>query len=211
MKLVRTGRIGSVHIDVMRPPLIPDKNKFSIDLIRRLYEELKEETLLNIHLMTSNPLKITEDINRFIVSSDREKIAIIVQVEAFSTEDEMMKAIRSIKRYGYRAGIGLNLPTPEEKLTKRIAREANMILVMSVPMGLGGQEYCSEATEKLRRISKRFPDKIIEVDGGINPETIVEAWKAGARVAVVGSYITLNNNPIEALLKIDSILKRIKE
>ncbi|MEM0050380.1 MAG: ribulose-phosphate 3-epimerase, partial [Candidatus Bathyarchaeia archaeon] len=104
----------------------------------------------------------------------------------------------------------LNLPTPEEKLTSKIAKEADMILVMSVPMGLCGQKYHKEATGRLRVISKRFPDKIIEVDGGINPETIVEALRAGANIAVVGSYITLSDNPLEALLKIDNIIESLK-
>lgn len=210
MRLIKTGRIDSIHIDIMRPPLIPDKTKFSIDLVRRLYEELKEEIPLNMHLMTSDPFVIIGDMNRFIESEDREKVAVIVQVEAFDTEDETINAIKTIKRYGYRVGIGLNLPTPEEKLTGRIAEEADMILVMSVPMGLGGQKYYKEATERLRRTSKRFPNKIIEVDGGINPETIVEALRAGANIAVVGSYITLSDDPLEALLRIDSIIKALK-
>ncbi|MBS7605839.1 MAG: hypothetical protein QXR62_00300 [Candidatus Bathyarchaeia archaeon] len=210
MKLIKTRRIDSIHIDAMRPPLIPDKTRFSIDLIRRLYEELKEEIPLNMHLMVSNPLEIIEDMNKFIKGENRGKVAVIVQVEAFGTEDETINAVKTIKRYGYRAGIGLNLPTPEEKLTSKIAKEADMILVMSVPMGLGGQKYHKEATGRLRGISKRFPDKIIEVDGGINPETVVEALRAGANIAVVGSYITLSDNPLEALLKIDSIIKSFK-
>ncbi|MEM3955947.1 MAG: hypothetical protein QW424_04260 [Candidatus Bathyarchaeia archaeon] len=210
MRLIKTRRIDSIHIDAMRPPLIPGKTRFSIDLIRRLYEELKEEIPLNMHLMASNPLEIIEDMNKFIKGENRGKVAVIVQVEAFGTEDETINAVKTIKRYGYRVGIGLNLPTPEEKLTSKIAKEADMILVMSVPMGLGGQKYHKEATGRLRVISKRFPDKIIEVDGGINPETIVEALRAGANIAVVGSYITLSDNPLEALLKIDNIIESLK-
>lgn len=210
MNLVKTGKIDSIHVDVMRPPLIPDKTKFSTDLIKRLYEELISEILLNVHLMTNDPFSIIKDMNGFIVGGDRAKVAVIVQVESFSSEDETIGALKSIKRYGYKAGISLNLLTPEEKLTNKIAEEADIILVMSVPMGLGGQKYHSEATGRIKRISKSFPDKVIEVDGGINPETIAEAWKAGARVAVIGSYITLSSNPLEALLKIDSALKALK-
>ncbi|MEM2320345.1 MAG: hypothetical protein QXS79_00445 [Candidatus Bathyarchaeia archaeon] len=210
IKLIRTGKIKGVHVDVMRPPLISDKTKFSVDLIRRLYEELIKETSLSVHLMTLEPLKLVEDMNKFMLSSDRSNITITIQVEAFSSEEETIKAIETIKRYGYRAGIGLNLPTPEEKLTEKIAEKAHVILVMSVPMGLGGQKYHSEATDRLRRISKRFTNKVIEVDGGINPETIVEAFRAGAKVAVVGSYITLSDDPVRALLKVYEVLKSSK-
>lgn len=210
IKLIRTGKIEGIHIDVMRPPLIPDKNKFSLDLMRRLYEELIKETSLSVHLMALKPLRLVEGMNRFVLSNNRPNITVTIQVEAFSSEEETIKAIKAIKKYGYRAGIGLNLPTPEEKLTEKIAEEAHVILMMSVPMGLGGQKYHDEATDRLKRISKRFTGKVIEVDGGINPETIVEVWRAGARVAVVGSYITLSDDPVRALLKIHEILKSQK-
>jgi len=210
MKLVKTGRLSSIHIDVMRPPLIPNKTKFSMDLIRKLYEEFIKEINLNVHLMVSDPLSILEEMNEFIIGDDRVKIMVTVQVESFGSEEEAVRAIKDVRRYGYKAGIGLNLPTPEENLTESIAEAADIILVMSVPMGLGGQKYCSEATDRIRKISKRFPNKIIEVDGGINPETIVEALRAGARGVVIGSYITLSNNPIEALLKIDNAIKSLK-
>ncbi|MEM1515718.1 MAG: hypothetical protein QXT26_07605 [Thermoproteota archaeon] len=207
IRLLKTGLISGVHIDVMRPPLIPNKSKFSVELIRRLYEELVGKTYLNIHLMTGNPLGIIKDINRFMTSDDRARITIIIQVESFSSEKETIGAIKATKNYGYIAGVGLNLPTPEEKLSDRIVEEAQVILVMSVPMGLGGQKYYKEATSRLSRISRRFPNKVVEVDGGINPETIIEAWRAGAKVAIVGSYITLSSNPVEALLKISNTLK----
>lgn len=210
MRLVRTGRLSSIHIDVMRPPLIPNKTKFSVNLIRKLYEELIREISLNVHLMVSDPLSILEEMNGFIIDDDRVKIVVTVQVESFGSEEEAVRAIKEIKKNGYKVCVGLNLPTPEENLTERIVEAADIILVMSVPMGLGGQKYCSEATDRLRRISRRFPNKIIEVDGGINPETIVEALRAGARGVVVGSYITLSNNPVEALLKIDNVIKSLK-
>lgn len=207
--LVKTGEIGSVHIDVMRPPLIPNRTKFSINLVRKLYEELVEEIPLDIHLMTLEPLKLVEDMNKFVSNSNRQSITLIVQVEAFSSEEEIIDTIEAIKSYGYRVGVGLNLPTPEEKLTEGIVERVHIILIMSVPMGLGGQKYYSEATEKLRKVSKRFPNKVIEVDGGINPETILETWRAGARVAVIGSYITLSDNPIGALLRISNVLRSV--
>lgn len=53
----------------------------------------------------------------------------------------------------------------------------------------------------------KFPDKIINVDGGINPETIVEVWKAGAKAAVIGSYITVSDDPEKALLNIERTIK----
>jgi ribulose-phosphate 3-epimerase len=207
MKLIQTGKVHRIHIDVMRPPMIPNKSKFSIPLIRRLYEKLHNKIALTIHLMVDNPFSIIEEINKFIADEDKANVTIIVQVESFSSEDEAVKAIETIKSYGYNIGVSLNLPTPKEKLTDKIASLSNVILLMTVPMGSGGQKYHKNATQRIKYFSMKFPDKIIKVDGGINPETIVEVWMAGARAAVIGSYITASNDPEKALLNIEHSLK----
>ena len=207
MRLIQTGKIHGIHIDVMRPPMIPNKNKFSIPLIRRLYENLHDKIALTIHLMVNDPLNIIKEINEFIADEDRANVTLIVQVESFSSEDEAIKSIETIKSYGYSVGVSLNLPTPKEKLTDKIARLADVILLMTVPMGSGGQKYHKSATQRIKYFSMKFPDKIINVDGGINPETIVEVWKAGAKAAVIGSYITVSDDPEKALLNIERTIK----
>lgn len=207
MRLIETGGVGCIHIDLMRPPMIPSRSKFPTELIRELYARLIKRICLSIHLMTNEPLKILEEMNDFIARVDRQKITVIIQVEAFGSEEEIVRSIEVIKNYGYRVGVSLNLPTPEDRLTERIANAVDIILVMTVPMGLGGQRYHGEATGRIKRISGRFPDRLIEVDGGINPETIVEAWRAGAKAAVVGSYVTLSSDPVRALLALNESLK----
>lgn len=205
LKIVRSGRVHCIHIDVMRPPMVP-KIKFPPALIKRLYDALHDKVALSIHLMTKEPLKIVEEINKFIPEGERSNVALIVQVEAFDTEDEAIKALETLKKFHYKVGISLNLPTPEERLTNKIAENANIILLMSVPIGAGGQKYHEEATQKIRGFSQKFPSKIIEVDGGINPETIIKVQEAGAKIAVVGSYITASENPEEALLNLEKAL-----
>ncbi len=207
MRLVQTGRLHDIHIDVMRPPLIPNKSKFSISLIRKLYESLHEKIALTIHLMVPNPLEVTKKINEFIEEKDRKKITLIVQVESFDSEEDILKTIKTIREYGYRIGVGLNLPTPKERLTDKIVKSADIILLMTVPMGAGKQKFHEEALQRIRDFSHKFPDKIIKVDGGINPRTIVEVWRAGARATVIGSYLSLNKKPEQAILNLESALK----
>jgi ribulose-phosphate 3-epimerase len=207
ISLANTGKIYSVHIDVMRPPMIPDKSKFPLSLIRKLYEKLIGRIRLDIHLMVDKPINLLEEINKFIARGDRANITVIVQVESFNSEEEAINSIETVRKNGYIAGISLNLPTPEEKLTEKIVNVADVILLMSVPMGSGGQSFHKESIGRIRRFSELFPDKIIEVDGGINSETIIKVRDAGARIAVVGSYITSSSNPLETLLKIDNALK----
>jgi ribulose-phosphate 3-epimerase len=172
-----------------------------------LYEKLRDKTALTIHLMVKDPLNIIEEINRFAANEDRANITVIVQVESFSFEDEAIKSIETIKSYGYKVGVSLNLPTPKEKLTDKIARLADLILLMTVPMGSGRQKYHKSATRRIKYFSTKFPDKTIKVDGGINPETIVEVWRAGAKAAIIGSYITVSDDPEKALLNIERSLK----
>lgn len=207
IKLAQTGGIHDVHIDVMRPPLVPG-NKFSTDLVRKLYEELHDKIALTIHLMVGNPLEVIKEINSFIHEKDRFKTTIIAQVESFSSEHDAVEALKTLKNLGYKVGICLNLPTAEERLTDKIVDAADIVLLMTVPMGAGKQKYCEEATDRIKRFSQRFPNKLIKVDGGIDSETIIRVWKAGARAAVVGSYITASENPTESLMKLGDSLKR---
>ena len=81
---------------------------------------------------------------------------------------------------------------------------------MSVPMGRGGQKYCDEATFRIKNLASVFPDKFIEVDGGIDLETILKVWKAGAKAAVIGSSLTQSENPEETLMKLERVLKRAR-
>lgn len=211
VKIVQTGKINSVHIDVMRPPMIPGKESFPVNLIKILFEELHRKIPLTIHLMVSDPIKMVEEINGFIPEEERRKTTIILQVESFNTEEETISAVETVRQFGYKVGVALNLPTPIERMTDRIVEHADIILLMSVPMGAGGQKFSNEATRKIKHFSTSFPNKIISVDGGINPQTIVEIYKAGANVAVVGSYITTSERPEEALLALEKPLKKFKE
>jgi len=207
MRLLETGKIHGIHIDVMRPPMIPDKSTFSINLIERLYEKLHDKTSFTIHLMVDNPLQVLREINKFVRNEDRANMTIVVQVESFSSEEEAVKAIEIIRGYGYKVGVSLNLPTPEDRLTNRVASIVDVILLMTVPMGSGRQKYHASATYRVKYFSTKFPEKLIKVDGGINPKTIIEVWKAGAKAAVIGSYITVSEDPEEALLNIERSLK----
>ena len=207
LSLVDTGRIHRVHIDVMRPPMIPDKTKFSVVLICRLYSALQGRIPIAAHLMVQEPLPIIEGMNKFIAKENRAGMTVIMQKESFRSEEETIKALDSLKEQGYRAGISLNLPTPSKILTRKIVEKADTVLLMSVPMGKGGQEYSEAATKRIAHFSKEHPDKTLEVDGGIDPQTIIKAMRAGAAMVVVGSFITRNEDPEQAVLELERSLK----
>jgi len=201
-RIIGTGMIHRVHIDVMRPPMIPHRTAFSIELINQIYNVLHDRIALAAHLMVSNPLQIVNRMNGFIPQNERKDFLIILQRESFSTEDAALRALSLLKEFGYKNGICLNLPTPCKLLTKKIVEAADEILLMTVPMGRGGQKYSEEGTRRIAYFSRMFPNKIIEVDGGITPQTLCEAKKAGAKVAVVGSFITRHEDVTKAVLEL---------
>jgi ribulose-phosphate 3-epimerase len=208
--LVQTGKIHRVHIDVMRPPMIPDRTTFPIEVIAAIYGHLKDKIALAAHLMVHKPFPIINRLNTFIPDYQREEFAVIIQRESFETETQTVDALKLLKKYGYTAGICLNLPTPRTLLTKGVINKADAVLLMTVPMGHGGQEYSDEGTKRIAYFSHLFPEKTLEIDGGISPETIIAAEEAGAKVAVVGSFITRSKDPVKAVFQLERSLKHAR-
>ena len=119
------------------------------------------------------------------------------------------RTLRLIREQGCQAGIALNPATPVETL-EHVLELADMVLIMTVNPGFGGQKYISYCTEKIRRLrrlaAEKNPGLHIEVDGGINRTTIHEVLEAGANIIVAGSAVF--NGDIEANAR---ELKRIME
>ena len=203
LELIQTRMISFLHVDVMRPPLIPNRITFPIKLIEALYETLSQTIPLSIHLMVSDPLLIVDEMGRFIQRRDRPRTSIIIQRESFESEDDTLKAVNVIREEGYdNIGICLDLPTPCNLISDKMVEAADFILLMTVHMGRGRQRYVDKGTEKIVYFHQRYPDKPIWVDGGINIRTAQIVEKAGAKAIVVGSYITLNTDPKSTLLKL---------
>lgn len=106
------------------------------------------------------------------------------------TGEMVCKTLKGIKTLGYAAGLALEPGTSLDNITSEMAEIVDMILLMSVRSGEGGQRYMREVTEKIREARRRYGGKMIQVDGGVNEETIREVVEAGANNLVIGSYIT---------------------
>jgi pentose-5-phosphate-3-epimerase len=210
LSLTQTGKIHRVHIDVMRPPMIPNRTAFKVELVNSLYQSLCNKVPLAIHLMVDNPYPLIEKINTFIPNEKRNNTEIFIQRESFSSETDTKNALNYVKECNYISGICLNLPTPCKILTADIIELADPVLLMTVPMGAGGQKYSEEGTKRITQFHHLFPKKTIVVDGGINSKTIVEVKKAGAKIAIVGAFITRNKDPIGAVLELEKSVKYSK-
>jgi ribulose-phosphate 3-epimerase len=193
--------IDMLHVDVMDGHFVPNIT-FGIPLVRWLRKETDLE--LDVHLMISDPDTYA---SRFAEAG-----ADIVTVHVEAT-DHLDRTLQSIIDAGARPGVTLNPATPPETLDW-VLEKAYLVLVMSVNPGFGGQSFIPSSLERIRIIRKMIEGKntstLIEVDGGISPDTIGPVVEAGADIAVAGSAIFSVNNRdikgnIERLIKASAI------
>ena len=174
-----------LHMDVMDGHFVPNLT-MGPDLVK----SLEGIAPLDVHLMVTNPIDFIKDFR------DAGAEIISVHVEA----NNPLKALESIKKNNMKAGIALNPSTPENSIEPFIDL-ADLILVMSVEPGYGGQDFHEDAVERVRHYKEAYPNKIIEVDGGVGPSNSERLADAGADILVAGSTIFKADDPIEIVKK----------
>ena len=107
--------------------------------------------------------------------------------------------LKEIKDKGFKAGLALEPETSLKNISDEMYGLLNMVLLMGVSSGTGGQSYREEVTNKIKELRNMHEKLMIQVDGGMNEDTIKEVTDAGANNIVVGSYITKAENPVEKL------------
>ena len=165
-----------VHIDVMDGIFVPNLT-FGAPVIKAIRN--KTDLVFDVHLMIDRPERYIED---FVNAG-----ADIIVVHAESTI-HLHRVIQQIKATGKKAGVSLNPATPVDVL-KYIIDDLDMVLVMSVNPGFGGQKFIESAVQKIKDVRALSKTVDIQVDGGITDKTIGRCIEAGANVFVAGSYI----------------------
>lgn len=170
-----------LHIDVMDGHFVPNIS-IGIPVVKSLRK--KSDAFFDVHLMISKPHLY---IKQFC---DAGADLITFHIES---ESDVLQTLDLIKSCGKKAGIVIKPKTPASAVFEYMDK-VDMVLVMSVEPGFGGQKFMPEAVEKVRAISNKaqemgLKDLMIEVDGGINEETGALCREAGANVLVAGSYI----------------------
>ncbi len=184
------AKIDYFHIDVMDGKFV--KQDTSI-LMKEYTEYLKQITNLplDVHLMV-------EDVKSYLISySALEPSNITFHLEAGKNKEEIMEWINYIKQEGIKVGISIKPDTKVEEI-KPYLQYINLCLVMSVEPGYGGQEFIEAVIPKIQELNRyreeQSLDYIIEVDGGINQETVAKVKDAGADIITVGSYLVKSEN-----------------
>ncbi len=182
--------VDLIHVDVMDGHFVPN-----ITIGAPVVRYLKTRLPLDCHLMIENPEKYAEDFYRAGASN------ITIHREVFSSEKLALKVLQKIKSWGIKASICLN-PDKPVKLIKNLIEEVDMVLLMSVFPGFGGQKFRPEVLPKIAELRKKYPKLEIEIDGGINSETAKLAKEAGANILVAGSYIFGAKDRKQAIAKL---------
>ena len=178
-----------LHIDVMDMHFVPN-----LTFGPKLIKDIKKHTNIpfDIHLMVDNPEQWIPLIKDF---------ADIITVH-YESCIHLHKTIQEIKKYGKMVGIALN-PSTNEDVLKYLLDDIDLILVMTVNPGFGGQSFINSQLEKIKNIKNMIKNKniILEVDGGINDKTGKLCVEQGANMLVAGSFI-FNNENYENAIKI---------
>lgn len=184
------------HLDVMDGNFVPNIS-FGIPVIKSIQEKANKK--LDVHLMIVNPDKY--------VKKFKEVGANILTVH-YEACTHLHRTIQAIKNEGMKAGVAINPHTPVDALNE-ILNEIDLVCIMSVNPGFGGQKFISNTFNKVKKL-KELKEKnkynfLIEIDGGVNVDNAKDLIDYGADVLVAGSSIFKSKNPIETIKKLKNI------
>lgn len=189
-EMVNNSKADWFHLDIMDGVFVPNIS-YGMPIINKI-NEVATKTL-DVHLMIIDPERYIETFKN--VGAD----ILTVHYEACT---HLHKTIQSIKSNGMKAGVALN-PHTSVDLLKDVLNDLDLVLVMSVNPGFGGQSFIENTYEKVRNLrilrEKSGSDFIIEIDGGVNITNAPKLIEAGADALVAGSFIFKSDNPKQTI------------
>ncbi len=196
VEMINKSEAAYIHCDVMDGVFVPNIS-FGIPVVNHVNKVAKKP--LDVHLMIVNPDNYIDDFAKAGAA------IITVHYEACL---HLHRTIQHIKSTGVKASVCLNPHTPVAVL-EDIIGEVDMVLLMSVNPGFGGQKFIENTYKKVRDLRSMIDDNgvkcLIEVDGGVNYETGKKLFEAGADVLVAGSFVFKSEYPVETIAGLNQL------
>jgi len=196
VEMINNSDADWLHLDIMDGVFVPNIS-FGFPVLNALKDVCKKP--MDVHLMIVEPQKFINEV------AATGAYMMNVHYEACT---HLHRTITAIRETGMKAGVTLNPHTPVSLLDD-IIQELDMVLLMSVNPGYGGQRFIEHSVEKVKELKKLVDRKglstLIEVDGGVNAETGKRLVDAGADVLVAGNYVFKSPDPVETIRQLKAI------
>ncbi len=193
-----------IHVDVMDGHFVPNIS-IGIPIVEAI-ARMKSPPQMDIHLMIDNPEKFTE---KFIDAGSPHVKIVTIQMEACNL---LYSALSSIRWRGLMTGVALNPATPIGVIEEKLMELIDVIVIMTVEPGFGGQKFIPEMLSKISNLRSLLDEMdgkkpLIEADGGINLGNIKQVVQAGADIVVTGSGIYKTENYADTMLAMRKEMK----
>lgn len=193
IEMINKSEADWFHLDIMDGVFVPNMS-FGFPVVEHIARLAKKP--LDVHLMIVDPDRYLE---RF-----RDAGANILTVH-WEACNHLHRTLTQIKKLGMKAGVSINPHTPVDLLDD-ILLEADLVLIMSVNPGFGGQKFIENSLTRISRLRKMIDQKglsvLIEVDGGVDVSNAASIYRAGANVLVAGNAVFKASSPVDAIRKI---------
>lgn len=190
IEMINKSKAQMLHLDVMDGVFVPNIS-FGFPVIKYVQQLCKKP--LDVHLMIVEPQKFINEV--------RDCGAEIMNVH-YEVCDHLDRVVQQIHNAGMKAGVTINPATPV-CLLRDIVEQLDLVLLMSVNPGFGGQKFIPNTLNKVRQLRELITETaskaVIEVDGGVNAETGRQLAEAGADVLVAGNYVFKAADPLAAI------------